>query len=307
MVEPMVVVWDVSRPCVTLLPLITDVTLEVAWCFPALQSSPAQHMEYTHGTGGCGLWEDLGFGFMARLVSNSIGFWPQWPPGHCIGWKVCISPLSTVKMMRVGDPVAVYQGQFSLVGFCKSCSLGKILTYLPGRAGDHLLPSMEKRQRDHVLMIQGKLREAIGEKNALYHIYNELCKLLSERSKGGLYSSAPRKMCLACWWNPMLHFCPSPWLSMRISLQSLKSIILDQGWSEINKIIEVVSNQRSSLKRFPLLIPCTVARSLIRDKRAVDMPGVVTHSSAKPTLFLGTLICNGFWWYHWFDLWFTPL
>lgn len=135
-----------------------------------------------------------------------------------------------------------------------------------------------------------------------------LCAAVSGgRLLGGLYSSAPRKMCLACWWNPMLHFGPSPWLSMRISLQSLKSIILDQGWSEINKIIEVVSNQRSSLKRFPLLIPCTVARSLIRDKRAVDMPGVVTHSSAKPTLFLGTLICNGFWWYHWFDLWFTPL
>lgn len=113
-------------------------------------------------------------------------------------------------MMRVGDPVAVYQGQFSLVGFCKSCCLGKILTYLPGRSGDHLLPSMEKRLRNHVLMIQGKLREAIGEKNALYHIYKELCKLLSERSKGGLYSSAPRKMCLACWWNPMLHFGPSP-------------------------------------------------------------------------------------------------
>lgn len=73
-------------------------------------------------------------------------------------------------MMRAGDPMAVYQGQFPPVGFCKSCSLGKILTYLPGKAGRHLLPQKEKRQQDRVPVIRGKLREAIGEKNALYQI-----------------------------------------------------------------------------------------------------------------------------------------
>lgn len=59
MVKPMAVLWDVSRPRATLLPLITDVTLEVAWCFPALQSSPAQHMEYTQGDVACGKTEVL--------------------------------------------------------------------------------------------------------------------------------------------------------------------------------------------------------------------------------------------------------